>query len=65
MTAHEKDTGENLKESGRTVTGNWRKDGSCYIRAESLTMLLPVATWKNGPNEACSLAQESHVRLER
>lgn len=46
MIAFEEDSGENLKESGGTIIGNWRKGSSCYIGTESLTMLLPGAIWK-------------------
>lgn len=46
MIAFEEYRGGNVKESRGTVIGNWRKGGSCYIGAGSLTMLLPVATWK-------------------
>lgn len=60
MIAFENDAEKDLKESGGNVIGNWREGDTCNIAAESLTVPLPVATWKieNVPNKISKLAQE-------
>lgn len=60
MIVFENDAGEDLKLSGGNVFENRRKGDPQYIKTESLTILLPMATGKieNILNKMGALAQE-------